>query len=101
MKGIQDFTNFLFIIGEKGLLTEDNAIKQARFVKQSATDNITADITMLIYGYDDDPRDLRQIPEVVRYIGQFAFVLHEIGLPPNFVKRLTPESLRWKALENN
>jgi hypothetical protein len=95
---IADKDHLLFIIGGKNELSQDKAIEQAKWVNLACTLNTRASIFIGIDGYDDDPRELYEIPETVQYIGWFAIEMHRRGLPPDFAKRLAPESLRWSWL---
>ena len=98
IKPLNEYNDLMFIVGENDKLTIEKAIDQAKIVCLACLENQTANITISIYGFDDDPRELAQIPEAVLYIAWFAGAMQLLGLPPNFAKRLTPESLRWAAL---
>jgi hypothetical protein len=96
---VTKLTELMFIIGSVADgLTEANAKAMAEAVHLISNKNTTAPITLSIHGFDDDPRELWEIPETQYYISIFALELHRLGLPPNFVKRLTPESLKWATV---
>jgi hypothetical protein len=98
---IEKLTDLLFVIGEAKELTGDIAAlleiaeRNAALVKDLCTRNPTAPITLSIYGYDNDPRELWDIPEATLYIRIFGAVLRAMIYPPDFLKRLTPESIKW------
>jgi hypothetical protein len=67
-----------------------------RTIHVACTRNTKANITISIEGYDDDPRELWEIREVVAFVELFATSFRLFGYPqPNFLKRLTKESIKW------
>lgn len=88
----------VMVIGGKSDLSAALAIRQAHYVKVIAETYPDATISLHLDGFDDNLRELWDIPEAAQFIQWFADRLHKIGLPANFAARLTPESIRWKAV---
>lgn len=69
---IDDYALIALEIGCKGDLTTDNAIKWGKAFHLARVRHPTSPIAFCIGGYDDDPREIYNIPEVARYIRIFA-----------------------------
>lgn len=93
-----DYDAIHIVIGGPGHLSHAAAIERARQVKLVIDTYPLATYSLHLSGYDDDPRELWDIPEAARFVAWFADALHSLGVPPDFPDRLAPESIRWKAI---
>ena len=111
-EGIPDVKNLdemMFIIASKESIEAaildhkifSHAKRHVDLIKTLCTENTTAAITLTIDGYDDDPRDLWNIPEAADYILLFASVIRAIGYPPKFMERLSEASIKWVEATHN
>lgn len=101
MKPADEYDVVLMVIGGKDDLSWKRARISAAQVKLIAERYPEASLSLHLDGFDDDPRELFQIPEAARFIAEFAADLHSRGLPPRFAQRLAPESIRWQAVTVN
>jgi len=92
-----EYDAILMVIGGKSDLSAKRAIESAEQVKVIAEYYPDASLSLHLDGFDDDPRELWDIPEAARFIRQFAGWLHRLGLPPRFHARLAPESIHWRT----
>jgi hypothetical protein len=71
---------FAFIeIGHKGALTIDNAVRAAGAIVKVHLTSPEAVITAMIGGYDNDPRELWDIPEPRDYVKAVAGIMVQRG----------------------
>lgn len=93
----EDYDEMMFVIGEKGDLTQHNAIEVALGVLTACSANTKANVTISIDGYNDDPRELWEIPEVDQFVHMFVYTLYKVSpiVADNIASRLTEESLKW------
>jgi hypothetical protein len=59
-------------IGWRGKLTNKNAQEYAEGWRTMRAKHPAATFCPIVAGYDEDPRELWEIPEVVKYVRQFA-----------------------------
>jgi hypothetical protein len=99
MTNPEDYDEIMVIIGEKGELSHERAAKSAILVSAACTANTRANVTLSIDGYNDDPRELWEIPEADQYIRIFVAALYLVNhtVAANILSRLTPESLKWEV----
>jgi hypothetical protein len=94
-----DYDAILMVIGSKGDLSARRAGESAVSVKLIAERYPDASLSLHIDGFDDDPRELWEIPEAARFIRWFAMALESKGLPPRFHARLAEESIHWSVTQ--
>jgi hypothetical protein len=92
-----DYDAIVVVIGGKSDLRPVRAAISAGQVKLIATLQPRAALSLHLDGFDDDPRELWEIPEAALFIRQFAVALESLGLPPRFHERLTEESINWRT----
>jgi hypothetical protein len=94
----EDYDELMFVIGEAGDLTQYNATAAAFGVLYACSVNTRAKVTISIDGYDDDPRELWEIPEAIQFIQMFVYVMYikNPTVADNIASRLTEESLKWE-----
>jgi hypothetical protein len=83
------------VIGGKSDLRPVRAAISAEQVKLIGTLQPRAALSLHLDGFEDDPRELWEIPEAALFIRQFAVALESLGLPPRFHERLAPGSIDW------
>ena len=83
-------------IGDRAHLTQSRARETARALAEAIIKVPQALFSIVVRGFAEDPRELWEIPEVKRYIGQFADALAAHGAHTSDV-RLTANS---KAILN-
>lgn len=76
-EGLPDLGAMSFVIGMRGELTKQAAAQAARVWRQTRARHPDVPFTVSIAGYDDDPRELWQFPDVCRFVRRFA---REAGL---------------------
>jgi hypothetical protein len=93
----EEYDELMFVIGEKGDLTQNNAIQAALGVLTACSAYTKANVTISIDGYDDDPRELWEIPEVEQFVLLFVYTLYKVSptVADSIASRLTEESLKW------
>jgi len=92
-----EYDVIMLVIGGKSDLRPVRAAISAGQVKLIAELQPRASLSLHLDGFDDDPRELWEIPEAALFIRQFAVALESLGLPPGFMERLTPESIHWRT----
>jgi len=95
---VNEYDEIIYVVGDKNELTREIAIKSAISFMLTILSNRHAPITMVMAGYDDDPREIWQIPECLEYMRVFAETCGKIGIPEHLPHRLTADSLRWQGL---
>jgi hypothetical protein len=60
------------VIGERSRLSKKEARASAQLWRELVRQNPRALFTLSLFGYDDDPRDIWEFPEAVRYVGWWA-----------------------------
>jgi hypothetical protein len=65
---MRDFDAIFCVVGGKGALSNDTLNGALKHLNTTVRTGTTGDIHLAIDGYDDDPRELWQIPEVKDYI---------------------------------
>jgi hypothetical protein len=68
-----DELDFIWMmIGKRGALTPEEAQRMGDAWREAVQRNPGAKFTISIDGFDDDPRELWQIPEAANYVRQWA-----------------------------
>jgi hypothetical protein len=60
------------VIGERGRLSKKEARASAELWRDLVQQNPRALFIISVLGYDDDPRDIWEFPDAVRYVGWWA-----------------------------
>jgi len=99
----EDYDELMFQIGSREDFYPIHAIRMAAGVAGACSVNKHARVTLVIGGYDEDPREIDEIPEAVEYTKWFVQALKEITqelpeLYEDIKRRLTPDSLNWKEV---
>lgn len=97
---VGDYDAILIVINDKDDMSKAKAVEVAGQVKLIGDKYPESMMSLHLEGYDEDKREIWEIPEAIIYIGWFAEEMHRLGLPPNFAKRLDESSLRWAALDD-
>lgn len=100
MSGADKYDTVMMIIGGRTTCSRQRAIEAAHEVKTIGEQYPDATLSLHLEGWDDDPRELWEIPEARKFMRQFALTLYVLGLPPRFIERQEQGSLPidWRML---
>jgi hypothetical protein len=84
---MRDFDAVFCVVGGKGDLSDDTLANVLKHLNGTVRTSTTGDIHLAIDGYDDDPRELWEIPEARDFIRRLT-----LGMDLEVMSRLDPLS---------
>ena len=87
---------FAPIIADPDHLSDTDAMRMARAIADLLTHSPNATIVPSISGYDDDPRELPEIPEVCAFVTKFCAACIFFSVPL-YKWKMTNETRGWIA----
>ena len=88
MTAARDFSDIFCVVGGKGYLDAATLAEMAGHLNATVRDHTTGTVHLVVDGYDDDEREVWQIPEVREYLRRLV-----LALDPVVIDRLDAHSL--------